>query len=241
MFFKKAKAVNAKDYVLGIMADDYRQYRIESSDNDSKSFAKLIFNLIIQESYKHLKDDTFISPDVIFDMISKQIDNVSSFPTEKFDFDSINLASISTVKLPNLLLGKRINKEANRLAKGLDEVTNYGEYDHYMLFYNDDDQIFSLEDNEERNLALVFYYFIDGCRKYKLKPHHMLRAIKEQAYKLRETLLFKSKTNSPLLFYKLGSGDRYDYCRDVSEFEKDQKIKSAMLKLAKQDVGPFGE
>ena len=100
-----------------------------------------------------------------------------------------------------------------------------------MLFYNDDDQIFSFEDNEERNLALVFYYFIDGCRKYKLKPHHMLRA----------TLLFKSKTNPPLLFYKLGSGDRYDYCRDVSEFEKDQKIKSAMLKLAKQDVGPFGE
>ena len=129
------------------MADDYRQYRIESSDNDSKSFAKLIFNLIIQESYKHLKDDTFISPDVIFDMISKQIDNVSSFPTEKFDFDSINLAPISTVKLPNLLLGKRINKEANRLAKGLDEVTNYGEYGHYMIFYNDDDQIFSLKDN----------------------------------------------------------------------------------------------
>ena len=92
------------------MADDYRQYRIESSNNDSKSFAKLIFNLIIQESYKHLKDDTFISPDVIFDIISKQIDNVSSFPTEKFDFDSINPCANFNRKTPQFAFGQK-NKQ----------------------------------------------------------------------------------------------------------------------------------
>ena len=226
--------ITAKEYVVGIRTDE--QYLIKSSDTDPVSFFKLLLNLIMQETYKVTSDHQYIDPRVILDVLHKNIDDANNFAKEHYDYDKLLKVELNHDKKPNLLLGHRIKNEALKLKRKLDEETSLGLEGKYLIFLNADDQVYTLKDNEDRDLVLVFLYFMDSCKKYKLNPYRILRAIRERAFALRQKMILKiqdeSNSGKPLLLFKIANGGRLDFYRDVDEFEREGKIKSVLLKRA---------
>lgn len=225
--------ISAKDYVVGIRNND-GNYGIYSTDTDPESFFKLLFNLIIQETYKETSDQGYISPRVILDVLHKNIDSKNDFAKEHYDYGKLTTVEINLDKKPNLLLGHRIKNEAIQLQRKLNQATSLGLEGNYLIFLNADDQIYTLKDNEDRDLVLVFLYFIDGCRKYKLNPYRILRALRQRALSFRQKMILKiqdeSETSKQLLLFKISTSGRLDFYRDVDEFEREEKIKSVLLK-----------
>lgn len=164
-------------------------YGIYSTDTDPESFFKLLFNLIIQETYKETFDQGYISPRVILDVLHKNIDSKNDFAKEYYDYGKLTTVEINLDKKPNLLLGHRIKNEAIQLQRKLNQATSLGLEGNYLIFLNADDQIYTLKDNEDRDLVLVFLYFMDGCKKYKLNPYRILRALRQRFFNLRQKML----------------------------------------------------
>lgn len=75
---------------------------------------------------------------------------------------------------------------------------------------------------------------MDGCKKYKLNSYRILRALRQRVFNLRQKMLLKiqdkSESGKPLLLFKISTGGRSDFYRDVDEFEREEKIKSVLLK-----------
>ena len=222
---------HAKDYIIGF--DNNKGYLIRSSDKDAGSFFKLLSNLIIQESFKPLHDQSFIELDVILNMLRKNIADIG-WDKAPYDYDTLLDIDLHEDKEPNLLFGNRIKKEANRIKRRFNEHIASGNLgDTYLVFLNADDQIFELRDNEQRTLALVFYYFLEGCKKYMLNPMRVLRAMRKKIYSYRQQMILKvqqASDHKPLLFYKIANGGRVDFDRSVEAFAKERKVQSVILK-----------
>lgn len=168
--------------------------KIISSDEDVETFYKLITNLIIQQSYKQLKNDSYIEPEVIVNMIHNNIASHNDFPKSAYDYEGLNKIEINNDQLSataESLIGYRVRDEANKLENKFNEFTYSGKNGNYMVFLNANDQIFELRDNEERTLLLVFTYFIDSCKNYQVNPYRMLRAIKKAIFSSKKRLIAK--------------------------------------------------
>lgn len=233
MFNPLISDITAKNYIVGLRTDD--GYLIHSSDKDPVSFFKLLLNLIIQETYKKTADGKYITPGVILKVLGKNIAHQNNFAKEPYDYESLLDAEVNkNYRKPNLLLGHRIQTEAAKLKRKLDEATSLGLDGNYLILLNADDQIFSLKDNEDRDLVLVYLYFMDSCEKYKLNPYKILRMLRQKAFSLRQKMLMRIQDDSPdgkpLLLFKIANGGRVDFCRDVDEFEREEKILSVLLK-----------
>lgn len=235
---QKIKQINSKkDYVLGFTSTD-SGIVIKSSDNEPKTFLKLLLNLMLQEQFKPVKDGGYIDFDVIFNVFQKNARDYfrkNAIEIKPYDYSSISgITPVATTVMPNLLLGNSIKKQAQKIQKKLDEATYYGLKGNYLLFINADDQIYTLLDNEDRSPLLAFHYFVRGCKKYKLNPNRVLRVIKKNALSLKKpTMIGTSNSDNdltPLIFYKIASGGRIDFNRDVSQFELDQKVTSTVIK-----------
>ena len=127
--------LNAKDYVIGYASPD--GYKIISSDEDVETFYKLITNLIIQQSYKQLKNDSYIEPEVIVNMIHNNIASHNDFPKSAYDYEGLNKIEINNDQLSataESLIGYRVRDEVNKLENKFNELTYSGKNGNYMVF-----------------------------------------------------------------------------------------------------------
>lgn len=208
---------------------DTGNYKFFWNIETAEGFVKLMFNLLLQEQYKAVKDGNIIPLEVMLNMLKQNINSENNFPKKRYDYSEFNIKPKELDTIPNLLRANRVKKLADKIKTFMEVMINTGEIERYLLFVNIDNQSFYLADNEDRYLELVFDFFVQGCKKFSLNPIRLIRLFRETAHELRTQSLGQS-TDGSLVFYKIGTGGRYDFNRSIEELTKTQKIESIVLK-----------
>lgn len=152
-----------------------------------EQFAKIMFNLLLQEQYKPLADGGYIPFETILDNLKKvmSMGNNNNFPKQKYDYNKFEVLPKESNSSSSSL--SEAKEAFDKYRNDLENLDKHSLISHYLLFANVDDTHFLLADNEETNLELVFGIFSEGCHEFGLNPMRLIRLFREKAQELNQS------------------------------------------------------